>query len=391
MKTLQKNLIVNGSLKRIRWYFAAGIMLLVAALIAHIWDIPYKNWIQQYTYLKTKGTIFRDFLEIITFLGKGGIVVILALIMGGIGKSKLCWRIIIAFLIMAAIVLPLKKIVHRERPNGTNHLSFPSGDTADATVLFVSLASYSPAMTPVAAVMIPAVGILRTYNNLHYLSDVLAGMAIGIMAVGIAITIKPEKNKYLKKIKPRYYALAAMAVTLVCFIPQAFKNGGEYLSFLELVGPPLFIYLASKYSPLFFVKNIRIDTRFSKFFHFRKRFTITISKVVLSHKNFFFNKYLWGTISAISLVLVFLDWTEPKLYKLRLAATGMALGFLVLSYLVRKEVKVNKPKSASVTLIHGFCLLLVFFLITYIPSTVRHNTASTDQYASHHYHLIQIP
>lgn len=387
MKTFQNNLIFNWNQKIIKRYFIVGIVLLLAALIVHLWDIPYKNWIQQYTYLKTKGTIFTDFLEIITFLGKGGISIILALVIGAIGKSKLSWRILVAFLIMAAVVLPLKSIVHRERPNEANYLSFPSGDTADATVLFVSLASYSPTMIPVAAVIIPAVGILRTYNNLHYLSDVLAAMAIGIMAVGIAIIIKPEKNKYLQKIRPRYFALAAIAMTLICFIPQALKDGGEYLNFIELLGPAIFIYLASRYSALFFVKNIRVDSTFSKFFHFRKQLTSYISERILDHKNFFFNKYLWGTIFAISLLLIFLDWIGPDLYKLRLAATGMALGFLVLSYLVLKQVRLKKIKSASVTLVHGIFLLFVFFFITYLPATVRHDSLSAG---CHNCHLTQI-
>lgn len=84
----------------------------------------------------------------------------------------------------AGVTQSLKKIVNRERPNGANRRSFPSGHTATAFTAaeflhqefghlspWISIAGYSTA---------GATAYLRMYNNEHWLGDVLAGAAIGM-------------------------------------------------------------------------------------------------------------------------------------------------------------------------------------------------------------------
>ncbi|MEO8582489.1 MAG: phosphatase PAP2 family protein [Flavitalea sp.] len=109
-------------------------------------------------------------------------------------------------IISTAIVFPLKKITHEERPDHSNFNSFPSGHTATAFAAAEFLrqeykgvsAWYGIAGYAVAA----ATGILRMYNNKHWLSDVVAGAGVGIMSTKLAYIIYPAIQKKLFKIIP---------------------------------------------------------------------------------------------------------------------------------------------------------------------------------------------
>jgi len=89
-------------------------------------------------------------------------------------------------MLLNGMVYPLKKITHEQRPDGSNFKSFPSGHTAEAFAgatllsmeynhrsIWYSVASYSVAT---------ATGVLRMYNNKHWLGDILAGAGIGILS-----------------------------------------------------------------------------------------------------------------------------------------------------------------------------------------------------------------
>jgi len=81
------------------------------------------------------------------------------------------------------LVQPIKFLTHRERPDGSNHLSFPSGHAAvtfaGATVIERhvgwrrSLLAYGVASYVAAS---------RLHDNRHYLSDVVFGAAVGSIA-----------------------------------------------------------------------------------------------------------------------------------------------------------------------------------------------------------------
>ncbi|MBI2791751.1 MAG: phosphatase PAP2 family protein [Gammaproteobacteria bacterium] len=107
----------------------------------------------------------------------------------------------------AQIVTLLKNSVNRERPNGENNMSFPSGHTAAA---FVG-ASYlhhryglvwGAPMYAIAGV----IGYQRVNVKDHYWSDVIAGAAIGYAAgalftaryprVWVAPKFDPETNAF---------------------------------------------------------------------------------------------------------------------------------------------------------------------------------------------------
>ncbi len=102
------------------------------------------------------------------------------------------WRattLIIAIIITAVIVLILKFAIRRQRPDGewggiyrtTDPHSFPSGHATRAFMLATMAIVLGPAWFGIALVIwAPLVGIARVAMGVHYLSDVVAGLAIGV-------------------------------------------------------------------------------------------------------------------------------------------------------------------------------------------------------------------
>lgn len=107
----------------------------------------------------------------------------------------------ISTLIMASSVRYLKTTTDVERPDGSNHLSFPSGHTATAfaaaefmrmeyrhTNRFLSMTGYAAAA---------ATGALRMYNNRHWFSDIAGGAGLGMLSTQAAYAIYPLVKRYL--------------------------------------------------------------------------------------------------------------------------------------------------------------------------------------------------
>jgi len=92
--------------------------------------------------------------------------------------------------INAALVTPLKHIANVERPDGSNRLSFPSGHTSTA---FASAEFLRREYKDVSSwygisgyLVATATGVLRMYNNRHWLGDVVAGAGFGIASTNLA-------------------------------------------------------------------------------------------------------------------------------------------------------------------------------------------------------------
>jgi membrane-associated phospholipid phosphatase len=94
-----------------------------------------------------------------------------------------------AFLFSTAVNWTMKAAFHRQRPNGGPH-SFPSGHTTAAFCVVPVLGHHLgwKASVP-AAVLATATGLGRIEAHKHFLSDVLAGAALGL-ACGDLVTGK---------------------------------------------------------------------------------------------------------------------------------------------------------------------------------------------------------
>ena len=92
-----------------------------------------------------------------------------------------------------------KYAVGRERPDNSNHFSFPSGHTSTAFVaaeflhqeyknqsVWISVGGYS---------MATLIGVARIYNNKHWVSDVVTGAGVGILSTKAVYWVYPYLQK----------------------------------------------------------------------------------------------------------------------------------------------------------------------------------------------------
>lgn len=119
--------------------------------------------------------------------------------------SATAWRHIAAIfalsiVILAVLVLCIKFIVRRRRPPGewgsiyrnTDPHSFPSGHAARAALIFALAWGLAPGWFAWAAtIWAPLVCLARVITGLHYLSDVLAGILLGLALGAIILAAHP--------------------------------------------------------------------------------------------------------------------------------------------------------------------------------------------------------
>jgi membrane-associated phospholipid phosphatase len=93
-----------------------------------------------------------------------------------------------AMIVNGAYTNILKYTVGRERPDGSNSLSFPSGHTSSAfSLATVAERHYGWKVGVPAYLLASGIGLSRIEKDKHYLSDVLAGATLGII-VGRTVT-----------------------------------------------------------------------------------------------------------------------------------------------------------------------------------------------------------
>jgi membrane-associated phospholipid phosphatase len=104
-------------------------------------------------------------------------------------------------IIMVGAVMGLKSSAKVERPDGSTDNSFPSGHTATAfagaEILWQEYKDVSPWYGIAGYVVASGTGMLRIYNDRHWLTDVAAGAGIGILSSKLAYWLHPFIQKSL--------------------------------------------------------------------------------------------------------------------------------------------------------------------------------------------------
>jgi undecaprenyl-diphosphatase len=104
--------------------------------------------------------------------------------------KRLSVVMLIGIVITALIVMAIKFTVRRRRPQGewgriyrsTDPHSFPSGHAARCTMLAVLALGFGPLWLGLSMlVWAPLVGLARTVMGVHYPSDIIAGMVLGVI------------------------------------------------------------------------------------------------------------------------------------------------------------------------------------------------------------------
>ncbi len=103
------------------------------------------------------------------------------------------WILLLTVALTAVLTAAIKGLVRRRRPSekwaiSTDKYSFPSGHAARAGAVAVTLSFALPSYTLLFLLWAVLVGIARVALSRHYLSDVVAGLALGII-IGIGIQL----------------------------------------------------------------------------------------------------------------------------------------------------------------------------------------------------------
>lgn len=127
----------------------------------------------------------------------------------GAGLVLLYWRgdptqrawalqMFLAIAFLAAIVLAVKFVFRRRRPEGewgslyrmTDPHSFPSGHAARAFLIAALVVAWGPAwLAPLLVIWAPLVALARVAMGLHYLTDIVGGALLGLAAALVATQI----------------------------------------------------------------------------------------------------------------------------------------------------------------------------------------------------------
>jgi undecaprenyl-diphosphatase len=110
------------------------------------------------------------------------------------------WSVVLlgSISVLAAMVMSLKFTIRRRRPEGewggiyrnTDPHSFPSGHAARAFLIAVLATGLGPAWAgAILWIWAPLVALARVAMGVHYASDILAGMVVGILIGIIGLVI----------------------------------------------------------------------------------------------------------------------------------------------------------------------------------------------------------
>ena len=139
--------------------------------------------------------------ELITILGSGPLcltVYAFLLLFCREACRTLIYAVATAEIFELSVIIPLRHVVKRERPQphpargiftGWNRYSFPSLHASRVCMLTIVVGAHWPEATPYMLAGAVVIGFTRMFLEKHYLSDVLAGAAVGGIVAAAALSL----------------------------------------------------------------------------------------------------------------------------------------------------------------------------------------------------------
>lgn len=197
----------------------------------------------------------QESLRLIRPFGKNDVLTFLAFLIGIRYRHKAV-QILLSMILVGILVWPLKQVVERERPNHSNARSFPSGDTAAVTAFVVPIMAQSVKSIPLGAGLIVAVGAIRLFDGVHYPSDVLAGIGLGMLAASVVLMFGISVRR--RRLLPVYFVYAAGILLISRLVEYvATDHCLMFMDFFTVYGAPLILMLFAGYS----VTRVRVWKR----------------------------------------------------------------------------------------------------------------------------------
>jgi len=198
----------------------AVVVVLTAGVFAAVGDhgalMSIKRWDDAWLRLMISGRAspLTAIARILNVLGLVYVTLPVRIAIAGLLAVQRKWWHLAAFI--AAVVVSevligvLKGIYDRARPPGslvaTTGASFPSGHAAQAFAaaefMRMEYKDVSPWYGVAGYAAAVATGMLRVYNDKHWMSDVVAGAGVGIASTRLAYWLYPKIKHYLWKDKP---------------------------------------------------------------------------------------------------------------------------------------------------------------------------------------------
>lgn len=138
--------------------------------------------------------------------------------------------LLMANILANGTVFSAKGWSHELRPDGSNYQSFPSGHTAEAFAgaefMRMEYKDVSPWYGVAGYAMAVGTGMLRMYNDKHWMSDVVAGAGVGIASTQLAYWLYPKMQRL-------FGGKAAKDPEKVTVLMPTYNSGQLGLSFVK--------------------------------------------------------------------------------------------------------------------------------------------------------------
>jgi len=236
---------MDSTQHRYRTYLLAAALCLAAGAAVFPFDYDLYQIFRTFSHRVGKVHRVQEILDFFRPFGKGDVILLIIAGLGIAGARRKAMHILLALLVLTVLIWPVKVGVGRERPGFVNKHSFPSGDAATAAAFCVPLLTASPWTAPLAVAITGGVAAGRVYDGRHFPSDVLVGVAFGLVASSIALAILRRRP-----LKPprRWFFIAGLLIVIFSILNLSWARATPFvLEFIGVWGPlGLFLLIARR-------------------------------------------------------------------------------------------------------------------------------------------------